>query len=670
MKKITLYFFLCIVAIKANAQNTFQTLYGGTNAFDAEVHDAQKTADGGYILTGVDYYYGPQYNDPFLLKINSSGALQWIQIYAETNNGYGFASQAAHVEQTADGGYILAGSTYSIIGLDDAYFLKTDSLGNIQWYHVYGSPNWEAVASVHQTSTGEYIAAGYTQIQPQGTLTYKNIYALKLSGAGDIVWTNTYDNNINNDDEAFAVHETGDGNYIIGGTSTVGSPAHQAAALLKLNSSDGSVIWSKTYGQTTADMVGYDMKQTADGGFIITGTNSNDSATTNNFLLKIDATGNTVQFAETYATTDATDNETAHSVTATADGGYALFGDVLYNNAPSYNRYGLLIKTDNAGNVTWNKRYGQGSGVGYGQGSEVVGGGDYGRTVLQSADNGYLLGSYEIYDFGFTGYTGYVIKTDSSGNSGCNDTALSIITTSPIVVAGAGLTASTSGSTTGNETVTAFVPDAGYFPVTVLCQFPDPNLKFSSFDGTNKPASQFGGTSFGNTINTGKNILKWTTSSEVVTDFYRIQRSNDRINFSIIGNKVNATAKTHTVVPYKFTDDNPLTGTNYYRIKGVSIKGKITYSRIIRIKTPNVITMNSYGKPGMFMVKSEQELNVPFLEYRVFNSLGSKVFQGRIQNNSGKILSTIDLSFLSSGVYFVSFNSTEGVTNQKIVIAH
>lgn len=669
MKTITLSFFLFVLALSANAQNTFQTLYGGTNAFDAEVHDAQKTADGGYILTGVDYYYGPQYNDPFLLKIDSAGALQWIQIYAESEYGSPYyGSQAAHVEQTADGGYILAGSTYFIIGLDDAYFLKTDSLGNIQWHRVYGGTNWDAVSAIHQTSTGEYIAAGYTRIQPQGTYFYKDIYALKLSAAGDIVWTNTYNNNINNDDEAFAVNETGDGNYIIGGTSTVGSPAHQAAALLKINSSDGSVIWSKTYRQTTADMVGYDMKQTADGGFIITGTNSNDGTVTDNFLLKIDATGNTVQFAKTFATTDATDNETAHSVIATADGGYALYGDIMYNNAPFYNHYELLIKTDNAGTVSWNKRYGQGSGIGYAQGPD---GGDYGRAVLQSADKGYLLGSYEIYDFGYTGFTGHVVKTDSIGNSGCYDTALSIITTSPIVVAGAGVTAAgAGGDSTGNETVDAFVPDDGYFPVTVLCQSPDPNLKFSSFNATHNAGTQLSSVSFGNVSNTGKNILKWTTSSEVITDFYRVQRSSNGINFSLISNKITATPKTHIVTPYKFTDANPLTGINYYRIKGVSIKGKISYSKIIKIKTPNVITLYNYGKPGMFMVKSEEDLNAPFLGYNVFNSSGTKVFQGKIQNNSGKILSTIDLSFLNSGVYFVSFNSAEGITNQKIVILH
>ncbi len=194
----------------------FSNFVWRTTSFDAEIHDAQKTANGGYILTGIDYYYGPQYNDPFLLKIDSAGTLQWSQIYAETSNGYGFGSQGAHVEQTTDGGYIVAGSTYSIIGLDNAYFLKTDSLGNIQWYHVYGSTDCEATASIHQTSTGEYIAAGYTRIQPQGTYFYKNVYALKLSGAGNILWTTTYDDNINNDDAAFAVNETGDGNYVIG----------------------------------------------------------------------------------------------------------------------------------------------------------------------------------------------------------------------------------------------------------------------------------------------------------------------------------------------------------------------------------------------------------------------------------------------------------------------
>ncbi len=80
--------------------------------------------------------------------------------------------------------------------------------------------------------------------------------------------------------------------------------------------------------------------------------------------------------------------------------------------------------------------------------------------------------------------------------------------------------------------------------------------------------------------------------------------------------------------------------------------------------------MKNVGAPGMFLVTSGEEYNSSFIEYNVFNTLGSKVFQGRMQNNYGKILSTIDLSSLNSGVYFVSFNSLEGVANQKIVIVH
>jgi hypothetical protein len=516
------------------------------------------------------------------------------------------------------------------------YILKTDGSGNIQWHKVYGGTENDAANAVQETSTGDYIVTGYTNSFGEGTPSFQNIYVLKLTSSGGILWEKTYDNSINDNDEAFGVEETIDGNYIVCGTSTIGSSTHQDATLLKLNSSNGNKIWSKTYGSASGDEIAYNVKQTADGGFMLAGTSNSFSSSRDCFLLKIDATGNTVQWAKVYVTSDGANSEACRSLIATADNGYALYGDVFY--AASSRRYELLIKTDSSGIVSWSNQYGGGNN-------------DYGNKVLQSSDNGYLLTSWQIADFGFSGATAHIIKTNANGLSGCNETAVSITATSPVIVVGSGPTESAGGNSIGSEAVT--VSDEA-LPVNALCQNLQSAMKFLSFEGTN---------------NTDKNILKWKTAYEINCNYYKIERSSDRTNFHSIG-RLNAVGNSNSVCSYKYIDDKNIRGIMYYRIKGVGINGDATYSRIVKIRKENVIFLNTYGRSGMFLIKSEEEYSAPFVEYIVFNSIGSKVYQGRFKNNGVKIFSTMDLSFLASGVYFVRFNAVEGITGKKIVILH
>ncbi len=641
MKAIITFYILFFFALKVNAQNTFQILYGTTEEYSTTFgFDALQTSGGDYVITGSTYNYSASGNDVFLLKTTSDGTMLWFKIYRVDVAGNYKGSEATAIKQTADGGFIVAGNTYGVFGYNDVYVFKTDSTGNVLWQRVYGGSQEDAVNAIEETGTGDFIVAGSTYSFGEGTPSFKNIYVLKLTSTGDIVWNNTYNSSIDDNDEAQAVQQTTDGNYILCGASTVGSPTHQDAMLLKLNSFDGSVLWSKTYGGISSNEIGYDVKQNADGGFLVAGrTNIITGSSPDCFLLKTDAAGNTIQWAKTYATADAANSEAAYSLIATAEGGYALYGDVFYS-ADSH-RYELLIKTDNAGNVSWANQHGSGNN-------------DYGNKILQSKDKGYLLTSFEIADFSFLGTTAHITKTDSNGVSGCNDSTVNITTASPDFVVSTGPAAIGAGSSAaGIETIIA---SDEFLPVTVLCKTPAPELKFVAFSGTNT---------------NGKNVLAWRTKSELKSDYYNIERSVDRRHFVSIG-KVNATYKTFSKLPYKFTDDKFIRGTNYYRIKAVHKTGNVTYSNIIRIGTSNsnLISISNTNTPGIFLIKSEEPYNAPYMEYNIFNSIGNKVYQGRLENAYGKINTTINLSFLNNGIYYVGFNTEEKITNSKIVIAH
>jgi len=104
---------------------TFAKTYGGTsNDYALSV---QQASDGGYIVAGYTHSFGSGLDDIFLIKTDANGNVQWAKTYGGTGNNYAYS-----VQQTSDGGYIVAGSTRSFgTGSDDIFFIKTDANGNI-----------------------------------------------------------------------------------------------------------------------------------------------------------------------------------------------------------------------------------------------------------------------------------------------------------------------------------------------------------------------------------------------------------------------------------------------------------------------------------------------------------------------------------------------------------
>ena len=123
---------------------------------------AIQSSDGGYVLVGETFLSSPGGDaDAWMIKTDSSGKEQWSKTFGE----YGYQDWAGCVQQTEDGGYILAGMTRSpSFGgeWEDALLIKTDSAGELQWYQDYGGDADDAVSHVCQTGDGGYVAAGYT----------------------------------------------------------------------------------------------------------------------------------------------------------------------------------------------------------------------------------------------------------------------------------------------------------------------------------------------------------------------------------------------------------------------------------------------------------------------------------------------------------------------------
>jgi hypothetical protein len=197
--------------IKTDTSGAVQWAKSYTIAYDNVAYSVQQTSDGGYIVAGwTNFWSGGNNFDAFLIKTNASGNVQWAKTYGGTNN-----DSAYSVQQTSDGGYILAGVTYSFgAGGGDAFLIKTNASGNVQWAKTYGGAGIDKFISVQQTSDGGYIAVGYTSSFGAGGY---DVFLVKTDANGNIIWAKTYGGW--NNDIASSVRQTSDGGYIVAGTT-------------------------------------------------------------------------------------------------------------------------------------------------------------------------------------------------------------------------------------------------------------------------------------------------------------------------------------------------------------------------------------------------------------------------------------------------------------------
>jgi len=275
-------------------------------------NSVQQTFDGGYIIVGTTESFGAGGADIYLVKTNTNGNAVWTKTFGGTNYDYGYS-----VRQTSDGGYIIAGKA-SLLGTDSVdfiYLIKTDVNGDSIWARIYiGAYIYAQYFVVQQTSDGGYIIAGTT-----GSGANTDVYLVKTYANGDTVWTRTFGGI--NDDYGYSVQQTIDGGYIIAGTTeTFGSGTYDVY-LIKTNS-DGDATWTKSFGGANWD-IGYSVQQTTDGGYIIAGVTASFGAGLYDFyLIKTDANGNSI-WTKTYGSNN---DDYGKSVQQTIDGGYIIAG--------------------------------------------------------------------------------------------------------------------------------------------------------------------------------------------------------------------------------------------------------------------------------------------------------------------------------------------------------
>ena len=223
-----------------------------------------------------------------LLLFFSVPAQAWERTY-----GGSYVEVGLSVQQTSDGGYIIAGGTYSFGNPGgDVYLIKTDASGDTIWTRTYGGSDWEVGRSVQETSDGGYIIAGQRGLIID---TLADVYLIKTDASGDTIWTRTYGGS--KQDGGYSVQQTSDGGYIIAGWTASFSYPYVDVYLIKTDAS-GDTIWTRTYGGNDADGSN-SVCETSDGGYIIAGyTRSFGADEADVYLIKTDADGNSAGIEE------------------------------------------------------------------------------------------------------------------------------------------------------------------------------------------------------------------------------------------------------------------------------------------------------------------------------------------------------------------------------------
>lgn len=253
-----------------------------------DILSIEQTADGGYVLAGCagytnDYKYTLCTAAIHLARTDSVADLQWEKVIAID----GLCDERpVSVEQTTDGGYIIlacSNSPGSWLGYcGPASLIKTDSDGNVVWVKTFDGGS---LYSIQQTPDGGYVMGGRQWGTSEGEVDLG--WLVKTASTGDTEWEKTFASG-----EFYSVHLTADGGYILGGGEYNDNPWSPLPWLVKTDSG-GELQWQKTFGrqyqaeQERRDKV-ISVQQTSDGGYIVLAVKEHFDHNDDLWLMKIE----------------------------------------------------------------------------------------------------------------------------------------------------------------------------------------------------------------------------------------------------------------------------------------------------------------------------------------------------------------------------------------------
>ena len=320
-----------------------------SGSLNSSADSIQQTSDGGYIVAGEIYSLSAGGYDVCVLRLDSRGNLLWDKKFGEFEKD----ERVADVQQTIDGGYILAGmekrtivpgQTESKGGEEHACVWKLDANGNLLWDKKFGGSRHDRFRGIRQISDGAYVVAGTTTSKGAGA---GDVRIMKLDPKGNIIWDKVYGGKGN--DWAFSLALTSDDGYAVTGYTTSKGAGSMDIWVLKLDA-NGNLLWDKTFGGKGRDDA-FSIHQTSDKGYIVAGwTESKGAGKRNMWILKLDSNGNLL-WDKVFGDKG---TNSAIFIQQTSDDGYIAVGYSCWKDS---NCSGRVLRLDNNGNLLWDKTF-------------------------------------------------------------------------------------------------------------------------------------------------------------------------------------------------------------------------------------------------------------------------------------------------------------------------
>jgi Secretion system C-terminal sorting domain len=393
LKKITFIVIVVLFSIKLSAQTAPDTTW--TQMYSGGMYDwawaVLETSDGGYIMVGDTESAGAGSWDIGLIKTDVNGITEWTQTY-----GGLYEERGQSIQHTSDGGYIILGSTSTYgAGSSDLWLVKIDNLGNEEWTQTFGGSSYDWGYYVEQTSDNGYIIVG--SIDPDVYWVF-DVFLIKTDSEGNTEWSKTFDNGAH--DTGHCVKQTSDGGYILTGYTYLES---SDLWLIKTDE-NGDIEWDNTYGDTELPEQGYSVIQSGDE-YIVTGFAKPEYETSIEYdvwILKTDIDGNEI-WSKTYG---GTEDDRSYDIKSTLDNNYIIAG---FTNSCSEvappNYYMWLLKIDNEGDTLWTKTIGD----------ETFNRSRRARSVIQISDGSYVVAGDRYAGLDDGEYNFYLVKLNSEG---------------------------------------------------------------------------------------------------------------------------------------------------------------------------------------------------------------------------------------------------------------
>ncbi|MCI0746264.1 MAG: hypothetical protein L0Y58_12740, partial [Verrucomicrobia subdivision 3 bacterium] len=283
-----------VVRLDASGNKLWDRSFGGTG--EDVLFGLQNTADGGFLIggfssSGISGNKTSQNlggNDFWVVRLNANGSNVWDKSFGGTEDDGIYSLQ-----QTGDGGFILAGNSYSAstgnktstnFGSDDIWIARLDASGNKLWDRSFGGSGDDGFfnVAIQQTADGGFVLGGDSTSPADGNKTsapfgQDDFWVIRLDANGNKLWDRSFGGQDN--DYLTSLTQTTDGGFLLGGGSNSGTNSTKTSMGFGLTDfwvvrvdTNGNRLWDKSFGGTAADgFFNVSLRSTSDGGFLLGG---------------------------------------------------------------------------------------------------------------------------------------------------------------------------------------------------------------------------------------------------------------------------------------------------------------------------------------------------------------------------------------------------------------